>query len=434
MLLPIVLWANPVQDTARVTKTDSTRVGESVNYGLKLVYQSLDWLDTTDCTNRHITELNTEEIKRRLQHMPTEVAMPYNEVVRKFIDSYLLKRSRQIASLKRLGEYYFPIFEDKLAQYGLPLELKYLPIVESGMNVDVRSSAGAAGLWQFVPSTGKHYGLEINSLVDDRLDPIKSTDAACRLFKALYKIYGDWHLVLAAYNCGGGNVNKAIARAGGKRDYWAIYPYLPQETRNYVPTFIAACYAMHYSDEYGICPADLLEHSQMIFKDEKVSLVNDTVHTTRRLTLQQISDSLNISLAELKRLNPSYVKGIIPGGKTYVVVLPSQYIAAFVQQEQEYATRRTEELASTPAPAAPSASSATAAEKAPSETKPAASTAPAKPAQQKPQSNVTYYVVKKGDTLGSIAKKYHCSVGQLQKWNHLSGTNIKINQKLKIVK
>ena len=237
---------------------------------------SLRWLDTTDCMAVHDTTTLPDSIyKARLQAMPCVIELPYNERVRAFIVRYVKRNPKQVARMMRMSEYYFPIFEESLARYGLPYELKYVPIIESALNPMARSHAGAAGLWQFMPGTAKLYGLEVNSLVDERMDPMKATDAACRFMSSMYAIYNDWNLVIAAYNCGSGNVNKAIRRAGGKRDFWSIYPYLPAETRNYVPIFIAANYAMNYGADHGICKAPI----------EK-TMLTDTICTTQRMHLQ----------------------------------------------------------------------------------------------------------------------------------------------------
>ena len=231
---------------------------------------ALSWLDTTDCVAVHDTTTLPDSVyKARLQALPCVIELPYNERVRAFIIRYVKRSPKQVARLMRMSEYYFPLFEEALGRYQLPYELKYVPIIESALNPMARSHAGAAGLWQFMPATGKLFGLEVNSLVDERMDPVKSTDAACRFLTSMYAIYHDWNLVIAAYNCGSGNVNKAIRRAGGKRDFWSIYPYLPRETRNYVPIFIAANYAMNYGQEHGICKAPI-----------ERTMITDTILTT----------------------------------------------------------------------------------------------------------------------------------------------------------
>ncbi len=366
---------------------------------------SLQWLDTTGC----VASLDTASLpdsvyKARLQALPCVIELPYNERVRAFILRYVKRSPKQVARMMRMSEYYFPIFEEALGRYNLPYELKYLPIIESALNPIARSHAGAAGLWQFMPGTGKLFGLEVNSLVDERMDPVKSTDAACRFLSSMYNIYFDWNLVIAAYNCGSGNVNKAIRRAGGKRDFWSIYPYLPKETRNYVPIFIAANYAMTYGEEHGICKAPI----------EK-TMLTDTILTTQRLHLQQVSKNLDIPMDELRRLNPQYSRDILPGGTPYALCLPSEKVGAFIEQENNILAYKADSLINNRRAEIDLAkvTSITGAYRV---------------------NGVTYYTIKKGDTLGGIAKKFHCTVKQLKQWNGLTSDNIRDGKKLKICK
>ena len=366
---------------------------------------SLNWLDTTGC----VASLDTASLpdsvyKARLQALPCVIELPYNERVRAFILRYVKRSPKQVARMMRMSEYYFPIFEEALGRYNLPYELKYLPIIESALNPIARSHAGAAGLWQFMPGTGKLFGLEVNSLVDERMDPVKSTDAACRFLSSMYNIYFDWNLVIAAYNCGSGNVNKAIRRAGGKRDFWSIYPYLPKETRNYVPIFIAANYAMTYGEEHGICKAPI----------EK-TMLTDTILTTQRLHLQQVSKNLDIPMDELRRLNPQYSRDILPGGTPYALCLPSEKVGAFIEQENNILAYKADSLINNRRAEIDLAkvTSITGAYRV---------------------NGVTYYTIKKGDTLGGIAKKFHCTVKQLKQWNGLTSDNIRDGKKLKICK
>lgn len=379
-----------------------------------LLEWSLSWLDTTACTSEKDTTFVPDSVySTRLSNLPNIIPMPYNSVVRDFIEMYVKRRPRQVASLKRVSEYYFPIFEDKLCEYDLPDELKYLAVIESALNANARSRVGAAGLWQFMPATGRVYGLEVNSLVDERLDPYKSTDAACRYLRALYRLYGDWHLAIASYNCGPGNVNKAIKRSGGKRDFWAIYPWLPRETRAYVPIFIAANYALNYADEHGICPDTLHDGGKMKQKDVLMSIATDTIHTDKRQHLEQTSAILGIHMSELRRLNPAYLKDIMPGGKDYTLVLPIEYTGAYIQHQDSILAFRADSLLNKQAQAIALAQQ---------NSTPTAS------------GGTIYYKVKKGDTLGAIAKRYGVTVKQIQRWNNLKSTNIQINQRLKILK
>ena len=366
---------------------------------------SLQWIDTTGCTATHDTTTLSDSIyKARLQDLRCVIELPYNERVRAFILRYVKRSPKQVARMMRMSEYYFPVFEDALGRYGLPYELRYLPVIESALNPMARSYVGAAGLWQFMPGTGKLFGLEINSLVDERMDPIKSTEAACKFLSSMYAVYHDWNLVIAAYNCGSGNVNKAIRRAGGKRDFWSIYPYLPRETRNYVPIFIAANYAMNYGQEHGICKAPV----------EK-AMMTDTIRTTQRMHLQQVSDNLGIPMDELRRLNPQYSRDILPGGSTYALCLPSEKVGVFIDRQDTILAYKADSLINNRR----------------SEIDMAKVTSVSGAYRV---NGVTYYTIKNGDTLGGIAKKFHCSVKQLKQWNGLQSDNIRAGKKLKICK
>ena len=366
---------------------------------------SLQWLDTTGCVLTHDTTTLPDSVyKARLQALPCVIELPYNERVRAFILRYVKRNPKQVARMMRMSDYYFPIFEEALCRYKLPYELCCLPIIESALNPMARSHAGAAGLWQFMPATGKLFGLEVNSLVDERMDVIKATDAACRFLSSMYTIYHDWNLVIAAYNCGSGNVNKAIRRAGGKRDFWSIYPYLPRETRNYVPIFIAANYAMNYGQAHGICKAPV----------EK-AMMTDTIRTTKRLHLQQVSENLGIDINELRRLNPQYSRDILPGGSVYALCLPSEKVGMYIDLQDTILTYKADSLINNRRAEIDLAkvTSITGAYRV---------------------NGVTYYTIKRGDTLGGIAKKFHCSVKQLRQWNGLKNDNIREGKKLKICK
>ena len=366
---------------------------------------SLRWLDTTDCVVTHDTTALPDSVyKARLQALPCVIELPYNERVRAFIVRYVKRNPKQVARMMRMSEYYFPLFEETLGRYNLPYELENLPVIESALNPMTRSHVGAAGLWQFMPGTAKLYGLEVNSLVDERMDPIKSTEAACRFLSSMYAIYHDWNLVIAAYNCGAGNVNKAIRRAGGKRDFWSIYPYLPRETRNYVPIFIAANYAMNYGQEHGICKAPI----------EK-TMLTDTILTTRRMHLQQVSQNLDIDMNELRRLNPQYSRDILPGGTAYALCLPSEKVGLFIDQEEAIIAYKADSLINN--------------RRAEIDLAKVTSINGAYRVN-----GVTYYTIKKGDTLSGIAKKFHCTVKQLKQWNNLTSDNIREGKKLKICK
>ena len=329
----------------------------------------------------------------RLQSLPHVMEMTYNRVVKACIERYA-RSPKNVGYMLGIGNaYYFPMFEEALERHSVPLELKYLPVIESALNAKAKSPVGASGLWQFMVGTGKIYGLEVNSMVDERRDPRKASDAAARYLADLYKLYGDWHLVIAAYNCGPGNVAKAIRIANGKRNFWEIYPYLPRETRSYVPLFIAANYIMNFYDEHNMCPAVPM-----------FNYATDTIMVSDRVHLQQIAEKVGISLDELKFLNPQYRYDIIPGNiKPYPLVVPFEHINSYNLNRDSILAYKPE-LVKREVKFEPS------------------------------EGEVIYYKVKSGDTLGGIAKRYRVSVKSIQKWNKLSSTTIRVGQKLRIYK
>ena len=355
-----------------------------------------------DCSTSHVNPQFSDSIYiDRLTRMPVLMEMPYNDIVRKFIDTYTVRLRGQVAFMLSACNFYMPIFEEALDAYGLPLELKYLPIIESALNPSAVSRAGATGLWQFMHATGKVYGLENNSLVDERRDPIKATWAAARYLKDMYDIYHDWNLVIAAYNCGPGNINKAIRRAGGKTDYWEIYRYLPRETRGYVPAFIAANYVMTYYCKHNICPMET-----------NIPQATDTVLVTRDLHFQQIADLCHVPMEEIKSLNPQYKRNIIPGlSKPRTLRLPTEAISAFLdQQDTIYAHRASEFFKNRRTVASVNSSRAS------------GST----------DGELTWYRIRQGDTLGGIARKFGVRISELRRWNGLRGNNIRAGRRLKI--
>ncbi|MCD8293132.1 MAG: transglycosylase SLT domain-containing protein [Prevotellaceae bacterium] len=341
----------------------------------------------------------------RLARIPSVIEMPYNEVVRQYIDAFTGRLSKLVSYMLGAYNFYMPLIEEALDAEGLPLELRYLPAIESGLNPAAVSRSGASGLWQFMLQTGRLYGLENNSLVDERRDPVKSTWAAVRYLKELYAIYGDWNLVIAAYNCGAGTVNKAIHRAGGKTDYWEIYNYLPKETRGYVPSFIAVNYVMTYYCKHGICPmtADLPE-------------ATDTVQVGRDLHFEQIAAVCNVPLEQLKSLNPQYKRDIIPGqSKPRTLRLPGEAVGRFIDlQDSVYLYRRNELFRNRRTASVPAGTRAR--------------TVVAKPGS----GNMVYHRIASGETLSTIARQYGVTVRQLQEWNGLSGTNITAGKSLKV--
>lgn len=288
-------------------------------------YTSADIENTTD----HDPGATDEQIRNRLASLPTIIEMPYNEIVKSYIERYTKKGRKQVTALLGLSSYYMPIFEQALEEAGLPLELKYLPVIESGLDPNAVSKHGAAGLWQFILASARGYDMEVNSLVDERRDPYVSSEKACKMLNDLYNTYGDWSLAIAAYNCGPGTVNKALNRAGGDpttHDFWSIYYYLPTETRGYVPMFIAANYVMNYYPEHGISPVLSTK-----------PLITDTVNLTERVHFNQIAAILDIPVEELRVLNPQFRADIIPASleKPYHLILPSQQMHAYIVSEDQ---------------------------------------------------------------------------------------------------
>ncbi len=338
----------------------------------------------------------------RLSRIPSLIEMPYNEAVRKFIDMYTTGRLRSKAELMlAANNFYVPLFEEALDVYDLPLELKYLPIIESALNPNAVSRQGATGLWQFMLRTGKIYGLKSNSLVDERRDPIKSTWAAARYLKDLYGIYKDWNLVLAAYNCGPGTINKAIKRAGGKTDFWDIYHFLPRETRGYVPAFIAVNYIMHYYCEHGICPleAQLPAHT-------------DTVQVSQDIHLQQIADICRIEMEQLRSLNPQYKRDLVPGNSELCAIrLPEEKIGTFIElQDSIYSHKASTYLKKRKTVAVKEMEGTT-----------------------RDAKGAVYYKIRKGDTFGHIAEKHHTTVKKLQRLNPgMRSNNLKIGKRIRV--
>lgn len=356
------------------------------------------------CTYVEQNELPDSVYISRLQNLDSYIPLPYNESVKKFINFYLNKRRGQVSIMMGLTNYYFPLFEEALAKYNLPAELKYLPIIESALNPRIVSRAGASGLWQFMYGTAKMYGLEINSYIDERNDPIKSTDAAARYLRDLYAIYGDWHIVIAAYNCGPGNVNKAVRRSGGKQNYWEIYSKLPKETRGYIPIFIAATYVMNHSKEHNLIPI------QPSFK-----LLTDTIIVNSYVNFEQIAANLDIPVQEIRQLNPQYKRDIIPAksDKPYVLKLPLDKISPFIDnQTQIFAYNRDKYF-------------------------PNNQIALIKEVVGKSNYNTEgkkkiVYTVQRGDSPGKIAGKFRISTSNLVAWNNIRHNMIRTGQKLTI--
>ncbi|MBJ7428365.1 MAG: transglycosylase SLT domain-containing protein, partial [Bacteroidia bacterium] len=338
---------------------------------------------------------SNEDIKTRLSLLESEIPLDYNEQVRPYIDLYTVRKRKLLAKVLTLSKLYFPTIEEIFDREGIPLEMKYLAVIESALNHAATSPVGAAGMWQFMAPTGHMYGLKTTNNLDERRDFIKSTEASVKYFKNSYRVYGDWLLVIASYNCGVGNVNKAIRKSGGKRNFWAIMPYLPRETRGYVPAFIAAAYAMNYASEHNIYPAEL-----------ELNFHTDTIQVDNRYSLDQLSMALDIPLVELKTLNPSLKRGYIPfTGSKITLTLPYNKIIKFSAiNNLENLNLADEQLV-----------------------------ALANSKQKvKEVPETVFYKVKKGDLLASIANQYDVTVKQLKKWNRLKSSKVKKGQRLKI--
>lgn len=371
--------------------------------------------DTT-CVNPDFNPTFPEEVYReRLGRIPAVMEMPYNSIVQQFIDQYSGRLRRSVSYMLGAGNFYIPIFEEALDYYGLPLELKYLPVIESALEPTAVSRAGAVGLWQFMLATGKRYDLKVNSLVDERRDPIKSSWAAAKYLRDLYKIYGDWNLVIAAYNCGPTKINKAIHRADGARDYWTIYPYLPQETRGYVPAFIAANYIMTYYCEHNICPMKT-----------KIPDTTDTIMVSRNVHMEQISALCGIDVDAIRALNPQYRTGVIPGQtEPCAIRLPQDKILAFIDQKDSIYNYRAEELLTRRAVVAVN-------ETKPEPTRSTASQSRSAAARNKRKTGGRTATVRKGDSLSTIAARNHTTVAKIRKLNNIKGNMIKPGQKIRV--
>ncbi len=349
------------------------------------------------------TELSDSVYAQRLRDLVSPVQLPYNPIVKSYIARYVDTRYPTITRILSYSRYYFPMFEEELIKSGLPVELRALPIIESALSATAGSRMGAVGLWQFMPATGKSYGLEINSFVDERMDPLLSTRAACRFLKDLYRIYGDWTLAIAAYNCGPGNVNKAITRAGGTRGvstFWDIYDQLPQETRGYIPAFIGASYAYTYHQQHGI-KSD----------NPPMPLATDTIRVTRLLHLGQVAETLDVPIETLRTLNPQYKLDIIPATvKSYTLTLPQQYVCRYIESQDEIHRLDSTYLKEYIDPVNIS-------KKIEADTIPSYGT----------------HTVKSGDTLGALARRYKTTTANLMKLNKLKNANtLRIGQKLRV--
>ena len=378
------------------------------------LYMSKNYLgEDNDCRMKDINPVFEKEVYiDRLKRIPSIIEMPYNEVVQKFIDRYSGRLRHSVSYMLGASNFYMPIFEEALETYGLPLELKYLPVIESALNPTAVSRVGATGLWQFMLATGKRYGLEVNTLVDERRDPIKASYAAANYLSDLYKVFGDWNLVIAAYNCGPDQINKAIHRSKGSKDYWQIYPYLPKETRGYVPAFIAANYIMTYYCEHNICPMTT-----------RLPAKTDTVMVSRNVHLEQIASVCNIDIEQLRTLNPAYRRDIVPGAtKMSAVRLPHTEVGKFIDLEDSIYAYNAEVLFSKRATVEVN-------DDVPTYTRKSSTKRSRKKASRSRGRSVT---VKSGQTLSEIAKRNGTTVAKLRRLNGIKGSNIRAGKKLRV--
>lgn len=331
----------------------------------------------------------------RIKKMNSFISLPYNDIVKNYIILYSEKMPTKMSHILGLCQYYMPIFEEIFNKYEIPEELKAMAVIESAMNPLAVSRAGAKGMWQFMYSTAKMYGLHIDSFVDERLDPVKSAEAAAQYLKDAYEIFGDWNLAIASYNCGAGNVNKAIRRSGGKRAFWDIWPYLPRETRGYVPAFVGALYTMTYYKEHGIRPETI-----------EIPAHIDTLKINKQLHLRQVADLTSAPIEELKNLNPQYRHEIIPGeSKEYILRIPYSYTNAFIEYEDSVYRHKVDEYFNP---------------------------VTIKKIKDGGDGERIIYRVKSGDYLGRIASRHRCTVAQIKRWNNLKSNNISIGQRLVI--
>ena len=420
--------------TNKEGKEEQIELPEAMTYeldSLLYLYNSKTYLrPDSSCDFPDINPQYTkEEIMARLKMLPTVIEMPYNDAVQKMIDRYSGHLRHSVSFMLGAQNFYMPIFEEALESYRLPLELKYLPVIESALNPRAVSRVGATGLWQFMISTAKHYGLKVNSLVDERRDPLKSSYAAAQYLSDLYKIFGDWNLVIAAYNCGPDKLNRAIHRSGGSRDYWQIYPYLPAETRGYVPAFIAANYIMNYYCDHNICP--------ML---STLPVKTDTVMLSRDVHFEQVAGVLGISVDQLRDLNPQYRRNVVNGNNSPMPIrLPVADISRFIDNEDsiyaynadELLTKRDEvDVNDDDVPTVQRVRSySSSSNKASRRSK---KSGRGKDKSKKKNSGSASITVRSGDTLSEIARRQHTTVKKLKKLNGISGSTIRAGKKIKV--
>ena len=436
------LQAQVVDDDTEITVTNEKGENETFDLpeamtseidSLLHLYNTKTYLKRdADCNLPNVNKTYEPDVyKDRLRRLPTIMEMPYNNVVQKFIDRYSNELRNAVGIMLGASNFYMPIFEQALETYNLPLELKYLPVIESGLNPKAVSRVGATGLWQFMLATAKNYGLEINSLLDERCDPIKSSYAAANYLSDLYRIFGDWNLVIAAYNCGPDKLTQAIHRAGGSKDYWKIYPYLPRETRGYVPAFIAANYIMNYYCEHNICPMTT-----------DLPAKTDTILVSRDVHFKQIAQVLNVDEELVRSLNPQYRKDIVIGyTKPSTLRLPVDKINSFIDQEDSvYAynadvllTKRSEVEVAQEIPSYSSGrTSVSSSRKSYSRSKSKRSRRKSSRSSRRRRSSKKSVTIRGGDTLSEIAARNHTTVKKLKRLNGLKGNNIRKGKKIRV--
>lgn len=460
-VLPTQAYALPTNPPTTVAARDEAPVAEvnptegmlqNVDAQLNTWYVKKFMVVDSSCLTRVAdTNIGPEVYKDRLRRLPTTIEMPYNDIVQEYIDQYTGKLKRSVSFMLGAQNFYVPIFEEALEAEGLPLELKYLPVIESALEPTATSRVGAAGLWQFMIPTARRFDLTINSLVDERRDPIKSSWAAARYLKELYNRYNDWTLAIAAYNCGPTNVAKAMKRAGGAKDYWAIYPYLPRETRGYVPAFIAANYVMNYYCDHNI-PA----------MKTRVPIETDTVVVTRNVNLSQIAATCGVDIEALTAMNPQYRTGLVPGyTHPSAIRMPLAAIDQFLQLgdsvynysatdlpqrrdevqpatmsnsassnsgSQSHRETRAERRARLRQEAAERAAEAKS-KKSSKHSKAEKSSKKSKKNKKEREKNVS---IRQGDTLSEIAERNGTTVAKLRKMNNIKGNNIRAGKKIRV--
>lgn len=408
-------------DDNEISVTDSKGNQEVIEFpeamgyeldSLMNLYMAKTYLDEDeDCQMKDINPVFEKEVYiDRLSRIPSIIEMPYNDVVQKFIDRYSGRLRHSVSYMLGASNFYMPIFEEALEAYELPLELRYMPVIESALNPTAVSRAGATGLWQFMLPTGKRYGLNVNTLVDERRDPIKSSYAAAQYLSDLYKVFGDWTLVIAAYNCGPEQVNKAIRRSNGERDYWKIYPYLPKETRGYVPAFIAANYIMTYYCDHNICPMKT-----------RLPAKTDTLMLSKNVHLEQIAAVCGVSIDELRALNPAYRRDVIPGATELSCLrLPQTEVGKFIDNEDSIYNYKSEELMAkrTEVEVNKQATSTTSSKRSAT--------------RRRSRTRARYVTIRSGQTLSELAEKHGTTVSRLKRLNGLKGTSIRAGKKLRV--